>query len=40
MNIRTRVSTLPTPIFADVGLSTQDKNQSFLAIIPRMTIMM
>ena len=37
MNKRPRVSLLLTPTFAGMGLSAQEKNQLFLAFIPRMT---
>ena len=37
MNKRPRASLLLTPAFAGMGLSAQEKNQLFLAIIPRMT---
>ena len=36
MNKRPRASLLLTPAFAGRGLSAQEKNQLFLAIIPRM----
>ena len=39
MNKRPRVSLLLTPTFAGMGLSAQEKNQLFLAFIPRMAIM-
>ena len=34
MNKRPRASLLPTPSFAGLGLSAQEKNQLFLAFIP------
>ena len=39
MNKRTRAGPLPASIFAGVVRSVQEKNQLFLAFIPRMTIL-
>ena len=38
MNKRPRASLLLTPAFAGMGLSAQEKNQLFLAIIPILSV--